>query len=248
MSSEPIALHTYRAKASTLLIQPSDDDSLLSPLTPIKNEELTTSCLPLPIASSSSPRHEIDPASSSTTLEDDCDLTLDNGRFFELNIHLPTHSLEPPSYPLVNDRQPFPTRAQPPSYAAPELELAGRLDTVDPLSSDTLPQYAEEAQTEPKTLARSLWKWGWVCPLLWAIGMTILWIPLKPLEEEHDPEKAQTMDEMIAILRTVSRSFPLPTHGPSPRAQSKVLGFLDRGEVVVLAAVLIIAIVLTDKT
>lgn len=30
-----------------------------------------------------------------------------------------------------------------------------------------------------------------------------LWIPLKPLEEETDPEKAQKLSEMIAILREV---------------------------------------------
>ena len=37
-----------------------------------------------------------------------------------------------------------------------------------------------------------------------------LWIPLKPIEEEPDPEKAQKMDEMIAILRIVSLLFPDP--------------------------------------
>jgi hypothetical protein len=31
-----------------------------------------------------------------------------------------------------------------------------------------------------------------------------LWIPLKPLEEETDPEKAQKLEEMITILRVVS--------------------------------------------
>ena len=30
-----------------------------------------------------------------------------------------------------------------------------------------------------------------------------LWIPLKPLEEEADPEKAQKLEEMIVILREV---------------------------------------------
>ena len=34
-----------------------------------------------------------------------------------------------------------------------------------------------------------------------------LWIPLKPLEEETDPEKAQKLSEMIAILREVSRTY-----------------------------------------
>lgn len=33
-----------------------------------------------------------------------------------------------------------------------------------------------------------------------------LWIPLKSTEEEHDPEKAQKLEEMIVILRKVSCS------------------------------------------
>jgi hypothetical protein len=31
--------------------------------------------------------------------------------------------------------------------------------------------YAEEPQTEPKTLARACWLWGFAMPLLWIIGM-----------------------------------------------------------------------------
>ena len=32
-----------------------------------------------------------------------------------------------------------------------------------------------------------------------------LWIPLRPTDEEEDPEKAQKMEEMIVMLREVSR-------------------------------------------
>jgi hypothetical protein len=31
-----------------------------------------------------------------------------------------------------------------------------------------------------------------------------MWIPLRPIEEERDPEKAQKLEEMIVILRKVS--------------------------------------------
>ncbi|ODO10701.1 hypothetical protein I350_01298 [Cryptococcus amylolentus CBS 6273] len=41
-----------------------------------------------------------------------------------------------------------------------------------------------------------------MCPLLWLIGMTItsMWIPLRPVEDEVDPEKARKLEEMIVIL------------------------------------------------
>ncbi|XAO23089.1 hypothetical protein I312_101867 [Cryptococcus bacillisporus CA1280] len=37
--------------------------------------------------------------------------------------------------------------------------------------------------------------------------MTILWIPLKSTEEEHDPEKAQKLEEMIVILRKTELKY-----------------------------------------
>lgn len=48
-----------------------------------------------------------------------------------------------------------------------------------------------------------------------------LWIPLRPIEEEHDLEKAQTLEEMIVILREVSLlsltcSFPRDNPDASP--------------------------------
>ncbi|ODN83099.1 hypothetical protein L202_01311 [Cryptococcus amylolentus CBS 6039] len=44
-----------------------------------------------------------------------------------------------------------------------------------------------------------------MCPLLWLIGMTItsMWIPLRPVEDEVDPEKARKLEEMIVILHKV---------------------------------------------
>ena len=56
-----------------------------------------------------------------------------------------------------------------------ETVLATRVenDTTSPFSRSTecLPQYTEETRTEPKTLARCLWLWGWLFPPLWIIGM-----------------------------------------------------------------------------
>lgn len=36
-----------------------------------------------------------------------------------------------------------------------------------------------------------------------------MYIPLRPVEEEEDVEKAQKLEEMIVILREVSHSYPI---------------------------------------
>jgi len=84
-------------------------------------------------------------------------------------------SLEPPTYilavdPLVHHNQ---LHVLAPSYVYPHEILPTEADahTIASTSSDHLPRYAEETQTEPRTLARGLWRWGWLCPLLWAVGM-----------------------------------------------------------------------------
>nr|ODN82381.1 hypothetical protein L203_05475 [Cryptococcus depauperatus CBS 7841] len=76
--------------------------------------------------------------------------------------------------------------------------------------NESLPRYTVENESEPKTLARSLWLWGFAVfffPLIWFIGMCIIWMPLEPLQQEQDPEAAQKLDEMIAIIRKASLSF-----------------------------------------
>ncbi len=83
-------------------------------------------------------------------------------------------STESPTYILPVD--PPESISEPPSYPYPTSSL-GFTHVVDPVTSFTshtteyLPRYAEETQTEPKTLARGLWRWGWICPLLWLLGM-----------------------------------------------------------------------------
>ncbi|OCF78940.1 hypothetical protein I204_00884 [Kwoniella mangroviensis CBS 8886] len=152
----------------------------------------------------------------------------------------------PPSYANENHQAPRPiiTASIPTSenhqtshdelYFDPTAGLGGHQSPTFTLqSSDELSCYAEETQTEPKTLARALWKWGWICPLLWIIGMCIMWIPLKPIEEESDPEKAQKLEEMIVILRKAEMKY-------AKRCAYGTLGFS-----VLLMTIIVIAIVLS---
>ncbi|KAK1923176.1 hypothetical protein DB88DRAFT_511733 [Papiliotrema laurentii] len=119
---------------------------------------------------------------------------------------LPTFTLpvDPPSYHTSEDgfihvTLPRPAEGIHPTPLRAELGMAS-VST----STEELPRYTEEKATEPKTLARAFWRWGWLCPLLWGIGMCILWIPLRSEEQETDPEKVQRLEEMIVILREAS--------------------------------------------
>ncbi|WWC98277.1 hypothetical protein V866_005168 [Kwoniella sp. B9012] len=185
--------------------------------------------LPLPIAESIQNQPEAGPSSSSSPSEDE---------------QIDFSASRPPSY--VNDYHHAPqpiitastSRNQQTSheelYFDPTAGLGGHQSTTFTLqSSDELPCYAEETQTEPKTLARALWKWGWICPLLWIIGMCIMWIPLKPVEEERDPKKAQKLEEMIVILRKTEMIY-------AKRCAYGTLGFS-----VLLITIIVIAIVLS---
>jgi hypothetical protein len=94
---------------------------------------------------------------------------------FELSTMTPT---QPPRYVLPVEPLGSPL---PPSYIepastsnlnlTPEMDVYGTGPSMESMAMDELPRYAEESATEPKTLARGLWLWGWACPLLWAIGM-----------------------------------------------------------------------------
>ncbi|WVF67757.1 hypothetical protein IAT40_002517 [Kwoniella sp. CBS 6097] len=131
----------------------------------------------------------------------------------QYNTSIDFSASRPPSY--AGDHVPHPS----PSYAAqpsqgPFVDLSGGLGASSAGPSalqsnmmEDLPSYAKETETEPKTLARALWRWGFLCPLLWFIGMCIMWIPLKPIEEERDAEKAQKLEEMIVILRETELKY-----------------------------------------
>ncbi|KAJ9091674.1 hypothetical protein QFC20_007585 [Naganishia adeliensis] len=82
--------------------------------------------------------------------------------------------------------------------------------------STFLPEYTSESTTEPHTLSKTLFCWGFLCPFLWMLGISILWIDLKAddtLEQDQDAgevsvedlvkreQERQVMDEKIGIVR-----------------------------------------------
>ncbi|WVQ95323.1 hypothetical protein IAU59_002419 [Kwoniella sp. CBS 9459] len=148
----------------------------------------------------------------------------------------------PPSYAGDHDARPSPSYAGRPSQD-PFADLSGGLggnlagaSTSQAHMMEDLPSYAKETETEPKTLARALWRWGFLCPFLWFIGMCIMWIPLKPIEEERDAEKAQTLEEMIVILRETELKY----------AKKCMWGFIAFA--VLLTVTIVIGIVVSMRT
>ncbi|TYJ51607.1 hypothetical protein B9479_007810 [Cryptococcus floricola] len=126
---------------------------------------------------------------------------------------------EPPVYNLSVDPTPTApspespeTPTQPPAYsgnARPQYpyDLSLGSPSAVELMSESLPTYKEESTMEPGTLAKTLWKYGFSCPLLWLIGMSIMWIPLRPVEDEVDAEKAQRLEEVMVILRRTELKY-----------------------------------------
>ncbi|OCF56192.1 hypothetical protein L486_06133 [Kwoniella mangroviensis CBS 10435] len=232
--SEPQTPKTATTPTTGLPSSKSFDSSLIA-ITRLSREEQPPRYIlpvdvpvPLPVFAQDQP--EAGPSSSSASQTSQIDFS----------------ASRPPSYANENHQAPRPiiTASIPTSenhqtshdelYFDPTAGLGGHQSPTFTLqSSDELPCYAEETQTEPKTLARALWKWGWICPLLWIIGMCIMWIPLKPIEEESDPEKAQKLEEMIVILRKAEMKY-------AKRCAYGTLGFS-----VLLMTIIVIAIVLS---
>lgn len=90
----------------------------------------------------------------------------------------PRSEPSPPRYILPVD---LPVTSQdtpsPPSYTHPNASFtrvnnpAYHTDAASICVPEDLPTYAVNAETESKTLARSLWRWGFLLPFLWFIGM-----------------------------------------------------------------------------
>ncbi|ODN97892.1 hypothetical protein I350_07527 [Cryptococcus amylolentus CBS 6273] len=111
-----------------------------------------------------------------------------------------------PACPTSSESPETPT--QPPAYSgAAQYDFSLGSPSEVELLSESLPPYEEESTMEPKTLATTLWRYGFVCPLLWLIGMFILCIPLRPVEDETDAERAQKLEEMIVILRKTELKY-----------------------------------------
>ena len=78
--------------------------------------------------------------------------------------------VDPPMYPHFGE-DPFRTpqaSATASRATLPDFDMA--VHGARP-SGEDLPTYAIETQTEPETLARGLWRIGFVIPFLWIIGM-----------------------------------------------------------------------------
>ncbi|BEI87764.1 uncharacterized protein CcaverHIS019_0104820 [Cutaneotrichosporon cavernicola] len=70
---------------------------------------------------------------------------------------------------------------------------------ADPDMRERLPRYEAKPRTETITLAATLWQWGFFFFPFWFIGMFILWSPLEYQDNNLDPEKKQTVQEMLSI-------------------------------------------------
>nr|XP_031859537.1 uncharacterized protein CI109_004999 [Kwoniella shandongensis]KAA5526609.1 hypothetical protein CI109_004999 [Kwoniella shandongensis] len=167
---------------------------------------------------------------------------------FRSTTSLPDRSTHPPSYilPVVPISQPE-TETQPPSYipssaGIPSIDPVPTLFDISlgessssPTFSEDLPRYAEQTQTEPKTLAKALWKWGFLCPLFWIVGVMIMFIPLKAELPEEDPEKAQKLEEMITVLRKTEMKY-------AKRSMYSLVGFVALIAIIVIVVIVVMAL------
>ena len=114
----------------------------------------------------------------------------------------------PPSYMSV----PSTPRAETIGHAGHPLSPTTTLLLASPLHSNShstaaagpLPKYEPEPTTEPHTLSRTLFLWGFLCPLLWILGTVILCVPLKVYEEDfeaswdqHSDARPEAQDQVV---------------------------------------------------
>lgn len=84
----------------------------------------------------------------------------------------PPTPARPPAYTPVPAAPPSPETVPPASQYSPAIDVGVSSHLAGPAyAQEQLPGYASECETEPKTLARGLWLWGFLCPLLWLIGI-----------------------------------------------------------------------------
>lgn len=81
-----------------------------------------------------------------------------------------TSSVEPPRYVL--DVAPPPTYHTGHASSSQAMYVESGLPSAA-VSREQLPVYAEDVQTEPDTLARKCWLWGFLFPILWLVGMSM---------------------------------------------------------------------------
>lgn len=99
-----------------------------------------------------------------------------------LEVEMPTTSNEADVTPieLIRSSTPPPIYIYPPP-ASPSSTLSTTTSNILPL-----PTYTPEASTEPQTLPRQLFMYGFFFPPLWALGAILLCVPLKVYEEDFE--------------------------------------------------------------
>ena len=152
--------------------------------------------------------------------------------------------VQPPIYilhadrPIEDTQTTGPSPDLPPSYTYPPSSPTSTTLTTptSPNPNAQLPAYHPSSHsTSPHTLPRTLFFWGFICPLLWIIGVVILCVPLKVYEDDFDlafegtsragvvredeewmkmkQRERMLLDEKVVILRRVSFKIrpPIPT-------------------------------------
>ncbi|KAH8087919.1 hypothetical protein HD553DRAFT_348475 [Filobasidium floriforme] len=99
-----------------------------------------------------------------------------------LEVEMPTTTNEGDVTPAERTRSSTP----PPTYIYPPPTSPS--STLSTTTSNTLPlpTYTPEASTEPQTLPRQLFMYGFLFPPLWALGAILLCVPLKVYEEDFE--------------------------------------------------------------
>lgn len=99
-----------------------------------------------------------------------------------LEVEMPTTSNEADVIPVERTRSSTP----PPTYIYPPPTSPS--STLSTITTHTLPlpTYTPEASTEPQTLPRQLFMYGFFFPPLWALGAILLCVPLKVYEEDFE--------------------------------------------------------------
>ena len=151
-----------------------------------------------------------------------------------------TELVQPPIYILHPDRplEDLETNEtspdSPPSYTYPPSSPTSTNTTTSSTQTHPhaqLPAYHPSPRsTSPPTLPRTLFLWGFICPLLWIVGVVMLCVPLKVYEDDFElafesaeagsrvgrgdeewekmkQRERMLLDEKVVILRRVSLGY-----------------------------------------
>jgi hypothetical protein len=99
-----------------------------------------------------------------------------------LDVEMPTTSNEADVTPAERTRSSTP----PPTYIYPPPTSPSSTLSTTTTHTLPLPTYTPEASTEPQTLPRQLFMYGFLFPPLWALGAILLCVPLKVYEEDFE--------------------------------------------------------------